>query len=384
MGEEIIRESYIVSIKPLTPIHVWSGIDHVYGVDLVDYNNKICFIDLDKIIGDMTTGIVDILRKEGDPLVKWNRVIRKYGERILGECIEYGNMSKISIGSKVKAINSHIIPGSTLKGYIRTALLYYKLSALNPNILNKVLSQISTSLTNPKNVSIGIEAYAFRKPRPIKAKGFIDLLQLVEVSDPLEKNVLLKLMKFLVMEPVSNRLQKVAENNVIAFFDGIVKHRLTIRNPPVVQLDRIHNKVSEHDDILAKFGEIKDVDLIDALGSFGCFIVRSELDRLSEIVKRIDELKDYYHRLTQWRRSYCEGVGKCVIGRIGFMTGHQAKTILPLIKSVDQQLYNQIIGYLSKLFNHVWDSRTLKLTLINNSLLGTGWCEICLERLSMK
>jgi len=365
----LILKKIKLQLKPLTPIHVWSGEELIYGLDVIDRDNKLCIIDFEKLPHELLEELVRVSSNRIPDL------LYKYRDRIV--CKELLNAdSTLNEGSRIKAISSTLIPGSSLKGYIRTAIIYDLLNKLGKTtIINKLNSGIDLSKP-PKNVSEGLEGALLRKPRPKRAGGFIDLLQLVLVSDPniADYNLLIK--KFIVYEILDNRLKSIGENHVIALTNGFLKYMITIIKPynkeSIRKIDR--ERLIQQD--IDKLNEINRIDLIKSLKSFGCSILSNEI----ELVNKIPELRNYLYMLNNWKDKYCgENIENCVIARIGFMTGHLAKTILNIVRQYHLTLYKEILAYMTRQVKRVWDSRTIKLTTFDQKLVGIGWCELCLQ-----
>ena len=363
----VVVKKLSIIVEPLTPIHVWSGDDAVTGIDLVYIDDKACVVDYEKIPQEV------IAEALGIDINQLQNVLLKYKERI--PCrITAKVVSRPAPRARVKLVNKYIIPGSSLKGYIRTAVAFHKISSMDPSRAKSALQSGIDLFKPPKNVAQGLEGLLFREPRPRKARGFVDMFQMIYISDPVLNDVELSLLEFLVKEPINSDLRDISRINVIAFTKGKLKYVLTLVAP--VSINQIVNPAREHYKDLNRLTEPLKMNLLDILRSFGCHILKYELNR----VQNITQLNEYVKFLQKLSKDYCERgfENECVIGRLGFMTGHQAKTILTLIKTIEPDLYNEVVSFMSRNLGRIWDERTFKLTKINDALMGIGWCKICL------
>ena len=365
-------KNYEVSLKPLTPIHIWSGYESLVGFDIVDFGREICIVDFEKLPQELISQLASSKPQ------KWSYILRKYRGSI--ECrirAKKTFTTPLPPGRKVKIPNDEVVPGSTLKGYIRTSILFWLLRKMPmQQAVNLLKSSINLTVA-PKKVATKLEESVFKEKRVKKAGGLIDILQLLTVSDPLAKyNVVFELLKFVTQESIGGKLRTIAENYVIAFTKGTLLFNLRILKPPTSE--NITNTPPQLLADIRKFEEILNINVNEALKEFGCSILQGEYLR----IKNINELREYAEVLSKWFRKYCLTNRNCVIARIGFMTGHQAKTILPLIRSLDQKLYGNILNYLTLYFGKTWDERTFKLVDYLGRKLGVGWCEICLKELN--
>ncbi|MET1101650.1 MAG: hypothetical protein ABWW69_04145, partial [Pyrodictiaceae archaeon] len=157
------------------------------------------------------------------------------------------------------------------------------------------------------------------------------------------------------------------------FSAGVLEYSVKILEPPRAQLVPSYR---EYNLIVSRLSLLKSTGLIEALRSFGCMLIESEVSR----IKGIGQLQDYRMFLERLREKYCEGKGECTAARIGFMTGHQAKTILELVKKKSPQFYGIVKSVLSQHYGRIWDDLTVKLIRVDEELLGVGWCELCVRK----
>ncbi len=369
LSKGVVRRRYSLKLTPLTPTHVWSGRSALVGVDAVQRGGELCVVD----IGKVSAGALrNVLSSTTDITEVVNELARR------GLCfkeIALDEVTSIQPNSEVRLMSDELIPASTLKGYLRTAIMYSILSSMNRKELNQAFISGVNLSKKPKNVSQGLEGYVFRRPRRTRAKGFIDLMQKVVVRGPVSaEGREVALAEFLVYELTGRSATRKFTLLVEALRGGTLTYE-------VAMLENVHpslvaSGVDLVEDLIRKYDEVYGIDLLGALRDFGCRAVKEELNKVSEVAG----LEHYRSRLNEWLSKYCGSGGDCTIARVGFMTGHESKTVLALLRDVNRGLYNQVVSYMSRQVGRVWDSRTLKLARTPNGLIGVGWCEVCVEK----
>jgi len=364
--KDLFYTRFQTTLKPITVVHVWSGIDATVGIDAVYRSDgRLCIVDVEALPLEVVEKLASTSPANMQTLLA--RLADKLPCRLVVEA-----ETRLPLGSQVKLIERTIVPGSSLKGYIRTALLYY-LASREPNIAKILNATVRIGgRYKPKEASIDLENFFLRTSKPRKQGGLVDALQQLLVSDPKPVSPKLSLKELKVCE-IPN-MQPIAEVYAITMTGGQLVYDVAVLRKPRNPLKRL---VREHSAVLDKLSLLERIDVLEALRRFGCDLVESEIAR----IKGVKELEGYVRLLEDLRKRYCGRVGECVVARIGFMTGHQAKTILNLVKRVNPPLYNSVKRFLSQYYGRVWDELTLKMVRMEDRLVGVGWCELCLTRL---
>lgn len=125
-----LNKKFELQMEVLTPLHVGAGAekDWVKGADFVDDNGKIKVLDLKKIsehipISELTKALLD----------KDDKFLKTKLSNHLDECVVVGKIFnvKYSGSNDIKTFikngltNKPIVPGSSIKGALRSILLYY-------------------------------------------------------------------------------------------------------------------------------------------------------------------------------------------------------------------------------------------------------------------
>jgi CRISPR-associated protein Csm5 len=370
-ASDLVSRTHTVTLRPLTPTHVWSGQRLIVGLDLVQLGvDRFCLVDAEKLPPD---AILEMSRMRLED-------IPKFLER-LGSSLPCRQELRVGgepprVGAQVLELNKYVVPGSTLKGYIRTALLYYLLNQIkDADRLKDILRSGIDPSADPRRVSEGLEAIFFRTPRLKKQRGFVDSLQSLLVSDPTVElsPECYRVTQILVYE--LPRLAIVASLHAIVVSCGRLVYTLNVMKPLKEGLTLIDRAKGDHSRILERLQLLSREDLLGALRIFGCYVLSTELER----VKGIKELENYAVLLTKFSEMYCRSGSTCVPAKIGFAAGIHSKTVIGLVKRVDPDLYASVRSSMESQIRHVWDELTLKLTRTEQGLVGLGWCELCLS-----
>lgn len=367
LSKGVVGRQYLLTLTPLTPIHVWSGRSVLVGVDAIPRRDELCVVDLDKV----PPGTILEIVKGSTNIKEVVKVLANAG--LCSKRLTLCGINSLPQNSEVRLLSRGMVPASTIKGYLRTAMMYYILKSKHGRELASIFRSCIDLTKRPKQVSSGLEGKVFRLPRGTRAGGFIDLMQKVIVSEPSIGECRTALTEFQVHELRGASTTLKARVLVEALMKGTLMYRVVMLEN--VNKELVATRRESVDALIDKYEEVYEVNMLNALKDFGCTVLKDELRR----VKRINGLRTYKSLLQEWVSKYCEGGGNCAIGRVGLMTGHQAKTVLHLLREVDIELYNQVLGYMSRQVRGVWDSRTVKLAATPEGLVGVGWCEICME-----
>lgn len=201
------------------------------------------------------------------------------------------------------------------------------------------------------------------------------MLQNLLVSDPLAKESLRYSLEWLTVYNLFKR-RRVARLPGVVLVGGNLRYEINIVEA-IPSFEAPEESRQDLSSIIDKLNELASIDLTAALRTFGCDLVDHELSLINDI----NELRGYKRVLQSFKEKYCGASQQnCVISRIGFMTGHIAKTIDLYIKKQYPQMYEELKKSMSKKLRRKWNDSTIKLVGPQNSLLGLGWCELCVEK----
>lgn len=376
---------YSVKLTPVTPVHVWAGVNAVIDVSAFVRGDSL-YVLTDRDLDQLSAAELEAIRVARRP----EEAMRQAFEALLsrGTVKPLAKVrTTVRPKAEVRLLHENLVPGSTLKGYIRTALIRHLLSSMRPDQLASVIrSGVDLyGKRGPAHVSEGLEASVLRKPRLRKQGGFVDAMELLLVSDPEVIDRRLSLRKLLVAHRHDPR-DVVAEVLAVVLDPTereALRYSVKVLTPSLSAERVLPAPHEEHREIPAEALELKKAFeerlsrrdfLLDALRTHGCVLVKTELEKVRGL------LADYYRGLLEelWT-SMCEKRVDCVPARIGFMTGHEAKTVIDLVAKYAPDMYRDVVGFMQRQVGRVWDALTLKLVEYDGKTLGVGWCKLCVE-----
>lgn len=377
----------ILKLRPITPVHVWSGTNASVGIDAFIVKDDFYHVSYDiieKLPPNVITRLPEIIKRSPAEAMR----------EVFNSLFSLGALTPVAkvkvkpgpqTGQQVKLIHRDLIPGSTLKGYIRTAVLRALLTRMPRDKAIEVIKRGVDVSAEPKKVGVGLEAQLLRKARIRLQGGFVDAFMLIMVSDPIIKESKLSLRELRVVH-VHNPSSVVARTLAITL-DPSEKTKLeymitVLAYPEEAELLSLARGKPEDLEVLREIVAFKSKFsqefsskefLIEALREHGCRLLELERKRVHQT------LRDYMDLLDDIKSRYCKEGQKCVPARVGYMAGRESKTIIDLIEDYTPDIYREIVELMSSSLRRIWDASTLKLVDFDGKLVGVGWCEICVE-----
>lgn len=381
----LLKEVLTATLEPVTPIHVWGGREAIVGIDALVHDNELILVDLEDTLKKVPEDLLkklntSLIRAEPKKAVASFLEELKSRELISGLKIPVKTKSRIELNTRIRVQHDYIVPGSELKGYLRTGIIKGLLKKA-PDVA-RIIREGTDLEKEAKNVGIGVEAQLLRTPRLRAQGGFIDALSVISVSDPLTYERVEMSLRELKVAHIPN-LDLVASLLAIVFSGGVLKYKITIhefKKPVFSSESRREPLIKDLEKIIEKMCRVTNVIsdknwLVNTLREFGCDLINIELEKIRGIAK----LENYAKLLTELKRDLCGRNIDCIPARIGFMTGHESKTIITEIKRYSPEIYNEVKARMQQELGRIWDALTLKLVEVDNDLVGVGWCKICLE-----
>jgi CRISPR type III-A-associated RAMP protein Csm5 len=323
-------EQFTITLEPISPIFVWSGERLVADADYKLVGNKLIIIDILKAMKKVSR-LEDAFREE------FAREL--YGQKLIFE-------SK-TVPQSILMINDYVVPASSLKGLIRTAILN---SLIDNTVLNRVkdnLTAISSinrrvALKSVKNVACPVEELL--KVQVGRGRYTYDSLNRLLIADPTVKSPHFSLSTVEIKEIAGSYSEEVY---AITFDKGVLTYNAEIVKP---QNYGFRSDVAQKDAIITKD------KIIESLKSFSSYIINKEKD------KALGKYKEFLNSL--------KAEDSCFPLKIGMFTGHLSKTV-----SIPRSLENLRSRVMTRVTGHSWDNRTVKL--VNG--IGIGWAKVCVK-----
>jgi len=370
-------------LSPVTPIHVWNGSELIVGLDaIVDMREKtLAVIDISRSMESLNQRDLDSivnLAVKGRVEDAFKEIARR---AVYSATIPLKVVRLPASGQRVRALHSSIVPGSILKGYLRTSLIHAMLSE-NVERAKMILDRVKLE-GKPTTIAEPLERALLETERLRLQGGFFDTLTILSISDPMVKSSSLAVREIRFIDILG--FSEIASIYAITFESGELIYDVKVQVPPspelVVaseearrELERIWSLV---DQVSKRLGSVESVR--ELLKGYGCELIREELEKIRRVSGSHARSLEGYVETLKKLEELCRETSECVPARIGFATGHEAKTIAAFLKRNYPELYSKVKEFMSKELGRTWDSLTLKVTPEGDSLLGLGWCKLCLH-----
>ncbi|MBA7521900.1 hypothetical protein ES705_14012 [subsurface metagenome] len=278
-----------LEITGLSPIYIGSG-DKYSQLDYVSDGNKIHVIDFSKILDHIPLESIDDFTNEINANFKnnvWRGEVKEFLKNYNVDWKDYveksydlvGEIGKNEINQFVKTSDQIYIPGSSVKGAIRTSILYQILKN-HPNKRAQISDYISRSY-RPRDRDL---------QRLLRSDGKTDLLRALIVSDSTLKDghSFTKVVKSNVYHLRERELQSPIFNEILSkdfTSSGFVK---------------INDKLVDSGYLISDFFSLKKEAILEAINLFSREIIEQELqqfkgrddENLTEIVRFYNGLTD--------------------------------------------------------------------------------------------
>ena len=328
-------------LQTLTPVHIGSG-ETLSHIDGCYTNGRWYRIDLDKVLAHPSTDLNALTSEMARRGFQWERYLRQHGND-LSELSAYSLLcpqspEEVEIREAIKTVdNRSYIPGSTLKGAIRTALLGEILSE-SDNVYRESLSRLETLIDqrprgNPSKEQPArrIESLAFgRDPNR-------DLLRALHVSDtmPLDSDSLEIGMAWTVTLNQNDRLvQKIDRGQEYKNFVQQIRNGQSLTF--TLKIDELLFR--EREKARLGFSALQEKTLHDIVE-----VCRSATDALMQGEQNffdyynLPEIANVYDKLIGLNNKLPEGA---FLLQIGWGTGYHANTVTSLFTNDEESPEN--------------------------------------------
>jgi len=397
---------YKVKIKLLTPLHIGDG-NFISPMEYFISDKKVYLIPGETLFKGLDRRNLDVLktwlktsiyrasfkRREAFRLsdfIKQHRYMENRLKKLSTLSFDIGS-NDIQIKEIITIIKSNgepYIPGSEIKGAIRTAILYRLLRLQQPNVLigeiRKLQKEYGTVVKRIKNNrSAVLTEEEKQKYKVHNSKELFKKLskQVINISKELEKTVLGRYKYYDVMRSLiisdTNIMEKqnlkIGEVNLInsnkksqwiEYLENIEFEFSIFINDQLLKAEsNIMNTPYRKPDI-----RFLDINFIkEALFDYSKDIIKSD----QEILKNNKSIEKLISQNTE----------SAPLIRLGKFKGYLSNTVSLIIKKEDPELYNDFFVYLlqAKVYDHNKTKLSFPKTrkLLNNQPLG--WCKLQFE-----
>ena len=276
-------------VEIISPLHIGSGRE-LMPSDFVVRGDKIYVIDADKVFNELIKiGVYDLLEFEKYPM---EGIIEKYNlnlEDVSLYSIKFEcEKAKESMGIRefIKCNNKPFIPATSVKGAIRTALMYYVLKENDVLLEEGIKMALKTS---PKKADDYLEAKIFgyvEDRRGLRHDGKFDILRALIIRDS----------GLIDLDKLKVKLVEIVNNS------RSIPIRCEVLEDVKIEMDMFIDY-----DLLKNFdfnGEIDNINfdeklLKNAIREFANDLIDAELSEIYKFGRYKDKVRDFYINLKQ-------------------------------------------------------------------------------------
>ncbi len=335
MNEE--QDSYDLFITGLSPVYIGSG-DKYSTLDYIEKENKIHILDFERIlaqipfeaIDDLTNDILENFQNNiwngnvEDFLNKYNINWQNYVEKSY-ELI--GSIGRNEINKFIKVGEKIYIPGSSIKGAIRTAILFNILK--NKSNKKEKIERELINYFNDREITKLVQS----EERP---DGKRDLLRAVQISDSLMQKEITQIIKSTVYHLKDKELTIPVFNEILAK-NFVSKGKI-----------KINRKLIDSNALYSLYFNLQKSDIIAAINRFSIEIIEYELQafqiqndlNLTEIIHFYENLKTQLNSLGQNECIMRLGQGSSILGITLFLNFKENKKIVNKYKGLEVIYFN--------------------------------------------
>jgi len=369
----IVTAKIGIRLEVLTPVHVWSGESLTYGIDYCISDGELIYLEPLKLLEKYPKKTFfcdtsEVLKRE-KPYIK--NIAKIYGS-VSHRPSELKRHIMITLQNNRTL---RVIPPSTVKGLIRTAFLYHFLKQ-DEKWRNAIVRGIERELSLLDQIRDTRELR--REIKKLSNKTVENIVRFDIVED--RYRYTLDAFNRLIIQLID--VENYAEGTRLVHIKQIRDTELSSSIPPIL-LETIEPQTifryillfqKTHDfhvtrkylkDITWKYGFITPSNVVDSVIEFSKDTINYELSRISGI----SELYHYRETL-QGFLSDMKGNNDVAYVRIGAYTGHKFKTINLLLPD---RISKKLSRIMQRVYGHLWDDKTVKVTEYNGDLVGFGW-----------
>ena len=335
--DENEQNSYDLTITGLSPLHIGSG-DKYSNLDYIAQENKIHILDFDRILAQIPFEAIDDLTNDITTNFRNNRWSGNV-EEFLNEynitwqdCVDksyelIGAIGQNEINKFIKTGEQIYIPGSSLKGAIRTAILF-KILKEHPDKKQRIERGL-VNYFNDREIKKLIQS----EDRP---DGKLDLLRALIISDSKLQKEITQIVKSTVYH-LKDRESTIPVFNEILAKDFVSQGQI-----------KINRKLVDSNALYSRYFNLHKIDIITAINDFSKDIIEYELQvfreqgdpNLAEIVNFYENLKTQLNSLGQDECIIRLGQGSSALGITLFLNFCENKKIINKYKGLEVIHFN--------------------------------------------
>ncbi len=322
-------EIFDLELESLSPIHIGSG-DVYSQLDYVSKNNKVFILDFDKILENLARESIDdltydILRNFDNN--RWAGNVEKFFEKygihwkkfVEREYDLVGEIGKNEIKRFICSGRGAYIPGSSLKGAIKTAV-FFSILKNNKKIRENIIKNLKWDWNDKEIKNL------------VSPNSFKDLFRAFQISDS---------------QTIENI--KIAVSRVYHFekkrFDTSIVYQIADKFNTNITC-KIDRKLIETNQLKKENFNLTKENIFKACNDFSKEIIKYELEKLDKVDDRkLSKINEFYRKLEEKTKNL--GQNECLL-RVGQGSSSIATTMFLALKE-DGEIREKFIREISRI-----------------------------------
>ena len=316
-------------IMGLSPVYIGSG-ETYSQLDYIHHQDHIYILDFDKLLTQIPIEVIDDLTNDIQENFENNiwkgdvkEFLSKYGinwrESVAKEYKLMGKIGKNEINQFIKTGEHIYIPGSSIKGAMRTAILF-KILKNHPEKKNEIIKSVIDNFNDREIIKL------------IQTNGATDLLRALLISDSItNEDIPIKIVESRVYH------LRDKESTIPIYYEILDKDFISVGTI------KINNKLVDANILVSDHFDLRRENLFEAINSFSKEIIYYEL---KEFIKQDDpnlsEIIEFYKNLNSklegLKHNECIlrlGQGSSVLGITLFLNFKDNKSIVSKYKGLE-------------------------------------------------
>lgn len=325
----LIEKSHRLILTGLSPLFIGSG-EKYSQLDYIYRNNNIFILDFDKLLVQIPLEVIDDLTNDinenfenniwkGDIKeflskykIDWEQSVEKKYDLI-------GEIGKNEINQFIKTGNQIYIPGSSIKGAIRTAILF-KILTDHPERKNAIIHNVLEHFNDKEIMKL------------IQSDGTTDLLRALIISDShVDETSPVKITASTIYH-LRNKKSTIP-----------IYYEILDKNFSSIGTIKINHKLIDSNALISRNFNLTKENIIEAINSFCEEIINYELEEfINRKDSNLDNIVDYYKKLkaelTKLNDNECIlrlGQGSSILGITLFLNFKDYKQIVRKYKGLE-------------------------------------------------
>ncbi|MCP8309200.1 MAG: type III-A CRISPR-associated RAMP protein Csm5 [archaeon] len=367
-------ETHNYTIETISPIHIGSG-EKLFRTDYVIHGGRLYVINIDRLIDSLKAEQAKIfsqLIQKGNISIALQSLNVKPNDYI--KYAKYVIPCDFQLGQKLQTHIKDIdykpyIPGSSIKGSIRTAICY-NLFAI-PKERERLIQEVFKRSHSEKAISEFIESIFGSEDG--KRSPHYDVMKFLRISD--SKSLNPNSMEIQKIEVINRESPSRYRKTGIKIDAEVIKAGFSTSGKLAIDKTLYQKTYLKYADEFPNYKILTSIDMIISyINKFTSDLINKELDFARKY--NIILLQNFYSDL---KKNHLEKLDKNrFLLRVGWGSGYLATTLGMLLQS-EKQLFERIRRHLPRGLREPFSPISRRLVIQQNTFIPLGWVKVTIE-----